>query len=112
MRLTALQVVADELADYAPDLRPRPHTAGDPAVPKAIRAPAFVKGGLFPLLRGHIAEIIQLLGQKNTSPGADEVTNGSERRDVLEVMLLVNRSRKVLFGVIVVNAIWVCVLLR
>ena len=40
------------------------------------------------------------------------MTNGSERRDVLEVMLLVNRSRKVLFGVIVVNAIWVCVLLR
>ena len=48
VRLTALQVVADELADYAPDLRPRPHTAGDPAVPKAIRAPAFVKGGLIP----------------------------------------------------------------
>ena len=55
--LTAL--VADELAGYAPGLRPRPHTAGDPAVPKAIRAPAFVKGGLFPLLRGHIAEIIE-----------------------------------------------------
>ena len=43
-RLTAL--VAGELADYALGLRPRPHTAGDPLGPKAIRTSAFDTGGL------------------------------------------------------------------
>ena len=37
------------LPDYAPGLRPRPHTAGDPSGPKTIRTSAIVRGRAYSL---------------------------------------------------------------